>query len=64
MKNIFIKLQLQNNDNYIHININHIISLYPLPGYTSIATSDSAYRIKESVEEIIEIINKAQKRWL
>jgi hypothetical protein len=64
MKNIFIKLHLENNNHFIYININHIVSLYTLPGCTSVGTTDSPYRVKESQEEIIEIINKAQKRWL
>jgi|688.fasta_scaffold95133_5 hypothetical protein len=64
MKNIFIKLHLQNNANYINININHIVSLYPLPNCTSVETTASPYRVRESQEEILEIINKAQKRWL
>jgi len=64
MRNIFIKLQIQNNDNYIDININHIVSLYPLHNCTSIETTASIYRVKESQDEIVEMINKIQKVWV
>jgi hypothetical protein len=64
MRNIFIKLHLHNTDEIIYININHIVSLYPLHNCTSIGITDSPYRVKESIEEIIEITNKAQERWI
>lgn len=69
MRNIFIKLNLYANDEVIYININHIISLAPRINCTLIAMPDSPhpdslYRVKESIEEIIEIINKAQEKWL
>ena len=64
MKNIFIKLHLQDNDGFINVNINHIVSLYALPGCTSVGTTNTPYRVRESQDEIIEMINKIQKRWL
>ena len=69
MKNIFIKLNLYTNDEVIYININHIISLAPRTNCTLIAMPDSPhpdrlYRVKESAEDIIVMINKAQKKWL
>jgi hypothetical protein len=69
MKNVFIKLNLYTNDEVIYININHIISLAPRINCTLIAMPDSPhpdslYRVKESAEDIIVMINKAQKRWL
>jgi len=62
MRNIFIKLNLYANDGVIYININHIISLAPRDNCTLIAMPDSLYRVKESAEEIIRMINKAQKK--
>ncbi len=67
MRNIFIKLNLYANDGVIYININHIISLAPRDNCTLIAMPDSPhpdslYRVKESAEEIIRMINKAQKK--
>ena len=69
MRNIFIKLNLYTNDEVIYININHIISLAPRINCTLIAMPDSPhpdslYRVKESAEDIILMINKAQKKWL
>ena len=69
MRNIFIKLNLYTNDEVIYININHIISLAPRINCTLIAMPDSPhpdslYRVKESAEDIIVMINKAQKKWL
>jgi hypothetical protein len=69
MRNIFIKLNLYTNDEIIYININHIISLAPRINCTLIAMPDSPhpdslYRVKESAEDIIVMINKAQKKWL
>ncbi len=69
MKDVFIKLNLHNNDEIIYININYIVSLYPRGICTLIAMldsphPDSLYRVKESAEEIIKMINKLQKGWL
>jgi hypothetical protein len=64
MKNIFIKLHLQSHDDVIDININHIVSLYQLSGCPAVETTNSVYRVTESVEEILEMINKIQKVWL
>ena len=69
MRNIFIKLNLYTNDEVIYININHIISLAPRINCILIAMPDSPhpdslYRVKESAEDIIVMINKAQKKWL
>jgi len=69
MRNIFIKLHLQSSGDVIYINVNHIISLYPRDNCTLLSMPDSPhpdslYRMKESVEEIMEIINKAQQKWL
>lgn len=64
MKNVFIKLHLQDNDSFINVNINHIVSLYTLPGCTSVGTTNTPYRVKESQDEIKEMINKAQKFWI
>jgi hypothetical protein len=64
MKNIFIKLHLYDNNDFINVNINHIVSLYSLPACTSVGTTNTPYRVRESQDEIIEMINKAQERWL
>jgi hypothetical protein len=44
--------------------MNHIVSLYPLSGCTTVETTASVYRVTESVDEILTMINKAQKKWL
>jgi ArsR family metal-binding transcriptional regulator len=64
MKNIFFKLSLQSHDDGIYISLNHIVSLHQLSGCTAVETTNSVYRVTESVEEIMEIINKAQQKWL
>ena len=65
MKNVFIRLNLHNaDDEIIYFNINHIVTLYPLYNCTSVETSGSAYKVKETQEEIKEMINKAQKFWI
>ena len=64
MRNIFIKLHLYDNNDFINVNINHIVSLYSLPNCTSVETSASAYRVKESQKEIIEMITKIQRIWI
>jgi enoyl reductase-like protein len=64
MKNIFIKLHLQDNDSSIYVNINHIVSLYELPNCTSVETTNTPYRVREHKDEIIKMINKIQKVWI
>jgi hypothetical protein len=64
MRNIFIKLNLHNTDEIIYVNINHVVSLYTLHNCTSVETSASAYRVKESQKEIIEMITKIQRIWI
>jgi len=64
MRNIFIKLHLYDNNDFINVNINHIVSLYTLPACTSVGTTNTPYRVRESQEEIIEMINKIQRIWI
>ena len=64
MKNIFFELNLQSHDDVIYINLNHIVSLHPLSGCTAVETTNSVYRVTESVEQIVERINNSQEKWL
>ena len=64
MKDIFIKLTTRNEDIPVYINIRNIVDIYFFDGSTAIQTVRGTYTVKETQEEVIQIINKEQQRWL
>ena len=64
MKDIFIKVTTRNEDIPVYINIRNIVDIYFFDGSTAIQTVRGTYTVKETQEEVIQIINKEQQRWL
>ena len=62
MKNIFIKLTRGGIP--VYINIRNIVDIYFFDGETAIQTVIETYTVKETQEEVMQIINKEQQRWL
>ena len=62
MKDIFIKVTTGGIP--VYINIRNIVDIYMFDGKTSIQTVRGTYNVKESQEEVMQIINKEQQRWL
>lgn len=63
MKDIFIKLTRRGIP--VYINIRNIVDIYFFAnGETAIQTVIETYTVKETQEEVIQIINKEQQRWL
>jgi hypothetical protein len=62
MKDIFIKLTRGRSP--VYINIRNIVDIYFFDGETAIQTVMETYTVKETQEEVIQIINKEQQRWL
>lgn len=62
MKDIFIKLTRRGIP--VYINIRNIVDIYFFDGSTAIQTLTDTYTVKETQEEVIQIINKEQQRWL
>jgi hypothetical protein len=63
MKEIFIKLTTS-TDLPVYINIRNIVDIYMFDGKTAIQTVRGTYTVKETQEEVMQIINKEQQRWL
>ena len=63
MKEIFIKLTTS-TDLPVYINIRNIVDIYLFDGSTAIQTVRGTYTVKETQEEVMQIINKEQQRWL
>ena len=64
MKDIFIKLTTRNYDIPVYINIRYMVDIYLFDGETAIQTVRGTYTVKETQEEVMQIINKEQQRWL
>ena len=62
MKDIFIKLTRGGIP--VYINIRNIVDIYFFDGETAIQTVIETYTVKETQEEVMQIINKEQQRWL
>jgi hypothetical protein len=62
MKDIFIKLTRGGSP--VYINIRNIVDIYFFDGETAIQTVMETYTVKETQEEVMQIINKEQQRWL
>lgn len=62
MKDIFIKLTRRGTP--VYINIRNIVDFYFFDGETAIQTVIETYTVKETQEEVMQIINKEQQRWL
>jgi helix-turn-helix protein len=62
MKDIFIKLTTSGIP--VYINLRNIVDVYIFDGKTSIQTVRGTYTVKETQEEVMQIINKEQQRWL
>ena len=62
MKDIFIKVTT--GEIPVYINIRNIVDVYMFDGKTSIQTVRGTYTVKETQEEVMQIINKEQQRWL
>jgi hypothetical protein len=62
MKDIFIKLTRGRSP--VYINIRNIVDIYFFDGETAIQTVMETYTVKETQEEVMQIINKEQQRWL
>ena len=62
MKDIFIKVTTGGIP--VYINLRNIVDVYIFEGKTSIQTVRGTYTVKESQEEVMQIINKEQQRWL
>jgi hypothetical protein len=62
MKDIFIKLTRGRSP--VYINIRNIVDIYFFDGETAIQTVIETYTVKETQEEVMQIINKEQQRWL
>ena len=63
MKDIFIKVTTS-TDLPVYINIRNIVDIYLFDGNTAIQTVRGTYTVKETQEEVMQIINKEQQRWL
>jgi hypothetical protein len=69
MKEIFIKLTTS-TDLPVYINIRNIVDIFNIVGGTAtiqtvrIQTVRGTYTVKETQEEVMQIINKEQQRWL
>ena len=64
MKDIFIKLTTRNYDIPVYVNIRNMVDIYLFDGETAIQTVRGTYTVKETQEEVMQIINKEQQRWL
>jgi hypothetical protein len=62
MKDIFIKVTTGGIP--VYINIRNIVEIYLFDGNTAIQTVRVTYTVKETQEEVMQIINKEQQRWL
>jgi len=63
MKDIFIKVTT--GEIPVYINIRNIVDIfYIVGGNTVIQTVRGTYTVKETQEEVMQIINKEQQRWL
>lgn len=62
MKDVFIKLTRRGTP--VYINIRNIVDFYFFDGETAIQTVIETYTVKETQEEVMQIINKEQQRWL
>ena len=62
MKDIFIKVTTGGIP--VYINIRNIVEIYLFDGSTAIQTVGGTYTVKETQEEVMQIINKEQQRWL
>ena len=55
---MFLKLHKAENDEKIMLNLDKIQSIYQEKAATYIYIGQIVYRVKESYEEIVEVINK------
>jgi len=63
MKDIFIKVTASGIP--VYINIRNIVDIFNIVGGTAtIQTVRGTYTVKETQEEVMQIINKEQQRWL
>jgi hypothetical protein len=62
MKDIFIRVTASGIP--LYINIRNIVDIYLFDGNTAIQTVRGTYTVKETQEEVMQIINKEQQRWL
>lgn len=55
---MFIELHLYDNNEKIIMNINRINSIYKIGKTTNIYIGEVVYRVKESYDDIVKIIDK------
>lgn len=58
---MFIELHLSDNNEKIMLNINRINSIYQTNGKTNIFIDQIVYRVKESYDDIVNVINRYYK---
>lgn len=53
----FVELHLLDNNEKVMLNINRINSIYQINGKVTIYDEEVVYRVKESYEEVVALIN-------